>query len=184
MCGSIGQGVARPQQTGCRRQNFIISATECSVVAPLSPVVQNDNSDYHDVDHGRPDFSGIRVRIAILLCTFNGERFLAQQLESIARQTCPDWFVVVSDDGSTDSTLELLREYSERWGDGKLSVRQGPRSGYAANFLSLTCDKTIEADYYAWADQDDIWQANKLECALQKTSGNAFAKSGAVLWQN
>ena len=138
------------------------------MVAPLSPVVQNDNSDYHDVDHGRPDFAVTKVRIAILLCTFNGERFLAQQLESIARQTCPDWFVVVSDDGSTDSTLELLREYSERWGDGKLSVRQGPRSGYAANFLSLTCDKTIEADYYAWADQDDIWQANKLECALQK----------------
>ncbi|MGE8482716.1 MAG: glycosyltransferase family 2 protein [Pseudomonas sp.] len=138
------------------------------MVAPLSPVVQNNNSDCRDVDDGRQNVSGHMVRVAILLCTFNGERFLVEQLESIARQTYPHWFVVVSDDGSTDSTLELLREYAERWGDDKLSVRPGPGRGYAANFLAVTCDESIESDFYAWADQDDIWQENKLESALQR----------------
>lgn len=138
------------------------------MVAPLSPVVHNNNSDCHDVDDSRRKATGHMERVAILLCTFNGERFLVQQLESIARQTYSHWIVVVSDDGSTDSTLELLREYVERWGDDKLSIRQGPGRGYAANFLAVTCDESIKSDFYAWADQDDIWQENKLESALQR----------------
>ncbi|WP_081235221.1 MULTISPECIES: glycosyltransferase family 2 protein [Pseudomonas] len=138
------------------------------MVAPLSPVVHNNNSDYRDVDDSRQKVTGHMERVAILLCTFNGERFLVQQLESIARQTYSHWVVVVSDDGSTDSTLELLREYVERWGDDKLSIRQGPGRGYAANFLTVTCDESIKSDFYAWADQDDIWQENKLESALQR----------------
>lgn len=137
------------------------------MVAPLSPVAQNSNSDRRDVNDVRHIVTGHIERVAILLCTFNGERFLAQQLESIARQTYSNWFVVVSDDGSTDSTLDLLHEYAERWGNDKLSVRQGPGRGYAANFLAVTCDDSIESDFYAWSDQDDIWQENKLESALQ-----------------
>lgn len=138
------------------------------MVAPLSQVSRRSNLDYrnrNDIPQSGSEHVG---RVAILLCTYNGERFLAQQLESIAGQTHPHWVVVVSDDGSTDSTLEILREYAEHWGDGKLSVRRGPGRGYAANFLDITCDESIEADFYAWADQDDIWQENKLESALQR----------------
>lgn len=141
------------------------------MVAPLSPIVQENESDPSDAG----DFRQIEIaqlgRVAILVCTFNGERFLVQQLESIARQSYSHWTVVVSDDGSTDSTLELLREYSERWGADKMIVRSGPGRGFASNFMSITCDQSIDSDFYAWADQDDIWQENKLELALQHLQG-------------
>ncbi|KHK65792.1 glycosyl transferase family 2 [Pseudomonas frederiksbergensis] len=101
------------------------------------------------------------------MCTYNGERFLSQQLDSLARQTYRNWSVVVSDDGSTDATLEILRQYSALWGEGKFTLRQGPKRGFAANFMSLACNPPTRSEFYAWADQDDIWQDNKLETALK-----------------
>lgn len=105
-------------------------------------------------------------RVAVLLCTYNGQRFLAEQLSSIERQTHENWIVAVSDDGSTDRTIEIVDSFSARIGGEKVCVVSGPRSGFAANFLSLTCNETIQANFYAWSDQDDIWQENKLETAL------------------
>lgn len=107
------------------------------------------------------------ARVTVLMCTYNGERFLAQQLDSIASQTYREWNLVVSDDGSTDATLDILRQYSATWGEGKLTVLQGPKRGFAANFMSVACNTPKESHFYAWADQDDIWQASKLECAVQ-----------------
>jgi len=105
--------------------------------------------------------------VAILLCTHFGEAFLAKQLESIATQSVTDWRVYVSDDRSTDATRDILEEYRRRWGDERLSIRKGPGTGFRANFLSLACANDIQARYYAFADQDDIWDANKLEVGLQ-----------------
>lgn len=106
------------------------------------------------------------THVTIFMCTFNGEQFLAQQLDSIANQTFANWSVIVSDDGSTDGTLEILQRYRDNWGEEKLDVRQGPRRGFAANFLSVTCSVRNRSHFYAWADQDDIWRNNKLEAAL------------------
>lgn len=64
--------------------------------------------------------------VAILLCTYNGARFLAQQLDSLEAQTHQNWTVFASDDGSTDQTLEILQQYQEKWPSGKLSIRSGP----------------------------------------------------------
>ncbi len=136
------------------------------MVATLSTVIQNNSLDQRCIDDNRQETSMHLGCVAILVCTFNGERFLAQQLESIARQSYPHWFVVVSDDGSSDSTMALLHEFGARWGHEKLSIQRGPGHGYAANFLAVTCDESIRADFYAWADQDDVWQEKKLEVAL------------------
>ncbi|WP_449104998.1 glycosyltransferase family 2 protein [Pseudomonas mohnii] len=137
------------------------------MVAPLPLFVQKDESSSGGAG-GISQGKNTRLeRVTVLMCTYNGERFLAEQLDSIARQTYSEWNVVVSDDGSTDSTLEILSQYSESWGEGKLTVRQGPKRGFAANFMSVTCDEPAESQFYAWADQDDIWQDNKLETALQ-----------------
>ncbi len=106
------------------------------------------------------------ARVAVLMCTYNGQRFLAEQLDSIGRQLHCDWIVAVSDDDSQDATLNTLQNYRERWGDEKLSVWPGPGRGFAANFLALTCNRQIEADFYAWADQDDVWYEDKLQAAL------------------
>lgn len=105
-------------------------------------------------------------RVAILMGCRQGETYLSQQLDSIESQTHTQWTLWASDDGSTDRTQDILREYQHRWGEDRLQVLQGPRRGFQANFLSLTCHPRIDADYYAYADQDDIWERDKLARAL------------------
>ena len=95
--------------------------------------------------------------VAILLCTFHGQHFLADQLDSIDAQNFPRWRIWASDDGSQDDTNNILEAYQRKWGSDRLCIQHGPALGFARNFLSLTCDQHIEADYYAWSDQDDIW---------------------------
>ncbi len=111
-----------------------------------------------------PKLSG---SIAILLCTYNGARFLPQQLASYEAQDFADWRLFVSDDGSQDRTPALLDEFQKKHGVARVSIRQGPRKGFVANFLSLICDPAIEADYYALSDQDDVWSPGKLSRARQ-----------------
>lgn len=106
-------------------------------------------------------------KIAILMATYNGSKFLEEQLESIAAQTYKNWGLVVSDDGSSDETLEILRRYETLWGSSKLEVRRGPSKGFAINFLSLACDKSIDADLYTFCDQDDVWLPSKLNAAVE-----------------
>lgn len=105
-------------------------------------------------------------RVAILLCTLHGQHYLAQQLASVAAQTYGNWEVFASDDGSADDTHALLIEHQSVWTDTKLTIHSGPAEGFAANFLSLICNAGIRADYYAFADQDDVWEPNKLERAV------------------
>jgi len=105
-------------------------------------------------------------KVLILLCTFNGQRYLADQLESLAAQTHANWEVWASDDGSKDDTQAILEAYKSQWESGRLSIHSGPRQGFAANFLSITRKVGTHADYYAFADQDDIWEADKLRRAI------------------
>ncbi|MDF0606832.1 glycosyltransferase family 2 protein [Neisseriaceae bacterium TC5R-5] len=106
------------------------------------------------------------AKVAILLCTYNGQSYLAEQLDSFAAQTYSNWEVWASDDGSQDGTAAILAAYQSQWKAGCLSVHSGPSKGYVPNFLSLTCKASIEADYYAYSDQDDIWETDKLERAV------------------
>ena len=72
----------------------------------------------------------------------------------------------MSDDGSNDGTHAILAEAVKDWVPGKISVHNGPKEGFCANFLSLTCKADIKADYYAYSDQDDIWKSEKLARAV------------------
>lgn len=110
--------------------------------------------------HGLP-------KVAILLCTFHGQHYLADQLDSFAAQTHSNWEVWASDDGSEDDTHGILELYQGKWDSGRLSIHYGPAEGFVAHFLSLTCKASISADYYAYSDQDDIWNADKLERAVK-----------------
>ncbi|MGK5049569.1 glycosyltransferase family 2 protein [Janthinobacterium sp. GB4P2] len=106
-------------------------------------------------------------KIAILLCTYHGQHFLADQLDSFAAQTYTNWEVWASDDGSLDDTHAILKAYQQKWGKQRLSMHSGPAQGFAANFLSLSCDVDIVADYFAYSDQDDIWEVDKLQRAVE-----------------
>lgn len=105
-------------------------------------------------------------KVAILLCTLHGQTFLADQLDSIERQTYQNWELWASDDGSADGTQAILRRYKENWGGSRLSICSGPSEGFVSNFLSLTCKADIQAEYFAFADQDDIWEDDKLGRAV------------------
>lgn len=109
-------------------------------------------------------------RVSILMGTYNGTQFLADQLDSIEAQEFTSWRLFVSDDGSTDGTLELLREYQRRWGDEKLVIINGPRKGFCHNFLSLASRPDIVSDFYAFCDQDDVWLPQKLGVAVDYLS--------------
>ena len=105
-------------------------------------------------------------KIAILLCTFQGGNHLEEQLKSYITQTHRNWNLQVSDDGSVDDTLAILRRYKEFLGADKVLIKEGPKQGFALNFLSLTVSPLTSADYYAYSDQDDVWEADKLERAV------------------
>nr|WP_074594674.1 glycosyltransferase family 2 protein [Pseudomonas congelans] len=111
---------------------------------------------------GLSEVSG-RSRVAILMCTYNGAEYLREQLESFSAQTFRNWVLYVSDDASTDDTLRILSEYQVRWGAERLVIFSGPCKGFAENFVSLVKRPEIEADYFAFSDQDDVWFSDKLE---------------------
>jgi glycosyltransferase involved in cell wall biosynthesis len=111
------------------------------------------------------------AHVAILMGTRNGARFLAAQLASIAAQSHRDWRLVVSDDGSTDATRAILADFAAGAGAGRVEVREGPRAGFAANFLSLAGDPAIVADACAFADQDDVWHEDRLARGLARLGG-------------
>lgn len=98
--------------------------------------------------------------------TFNGAAFINAQMESLVAQTHPHIDVWVSDDGSTDATKAIVDSWQAQWPKGRLGLVDGPRQGFAANFRAMIVDPRVEADYYAFCDQDDIWETDKLECAI------------------
>ena len=100
--------------------------------------------------------------IAILMGCRDGARFLPEQLASIAAQSHRNWRLVASDDGSTDATRGILAAFRDAQGAERVEIRDGPRRGFAANYLRLAGDPAIRADWYAFADQDDVWHPDRL----------------------
>ena len=104
------------------------------------------------------------MKLIVLMSTYNGERYLQQQLDSLYAQTLKPDRIIVRDDGSTDQTMAILeanaREHKE------LSFSQGNNLGAGRSFWELikTCE---DADYYALCDQDDVWLPEKLERAVE-----------------
>ncbi len=105
------------------------------------------------------------MQIAILLGSYNGEAYIQEQLESFKKQSHANWTLWASDDGSTDSTVEIIKGFANKMGGNRVHQINGPKKGFAANFLHLVCNPEIKADAYAYSDQDDIWMADKLERA-------------------
>jgi glycosyltransferase involved in cell wall biosynthesis len=119
-------------------------------------------------------------RVAILLSTYNGERFLKAQLDSLLDQTFEEWTLYWRDDGSTDNTLAILEEFAISAGQGRcvrLQVtpeRLRPTASYLA-LLAEVQDRLAEGGMVAFADQDDVWLPQKLArgVAALRELGNA-----------
>lgn len=108
------------------------------------------------------------MRCLILLATFNGVKYLDQQLSSCAAQGVSQIDVLVSDDGSRDGTLDLVKVWQAKWAHGAFEIVSGPRDGFAENFRHLILSASQGYDLYAYCDQDDVWHADKLAVAGEK----------------
>lgn len=108
------------------------------------------------------------TKVTILLATYNGTPFLDEQIHSFANQTWMDIDILVSDDGSTDGTNELLKTWQSRWTKGAFVILEGPKKGYAENFRYLINSIADKKTYVAFSDQDDIWHRDKLQNAINK----------------
>ena len=105
----------------------------------------------------------------ILMGLRNGARHLEPQLASIMACGLPGWTLRVSDDGSTDTGPEMLRDAADALGDGprRFCMSQGPRRGFAANYMALLADLPEVPGPVALADQDDVWLPGRLAAAIR-----------------
>ncbi len=103
--------------------------------------------------------------VTVLMSTYNGEKYLKEQLDSILQQTQVKVYLEIRDDGSTDKTKEILKEYERT--HNNINVHYGENIGFAKSFLGLLYGNYI-TDYFAFADQDDVWYKDKLVSAVSK----------------
>jgi len=106
--------------------------------------------------------------VAVLMATYNGEKYLGQQLDSILCQTYRNFQLYISDDCSTDATRNVIQTYVERYPEKITYTVNKNNRGFVKNFENLLYDCCEE--YIAFADQDDIWQSNKLEILMDAMS--------------
>lgn len=103
--------------------------------------------------------------IAILMATYNGEKFLEEQIESILLQTDNNWVLYIQDDGSTDSTLNIIKKYADNKRIFHVDIGL-THQGACMNFMTLL--NHIESKYYMFCDQDDVWLPNKILLSYTK----------------
>ncbi len=103
-------------------------------------------------------------RVMILLSTYNGEKYIRQQLESILKQDYPNIDIYIRDDGSSDNTVEILKEYSEKYAN--IKFYQGNNIGTCNSIFDLIKSTDAIYDYYAFSDQDDYWLPKKISMAI------------------
>lgn len=103
--------------------------------------------------------------VEILMSTYNGEKWMDEQIESIVNQTYKDWLLLVRDDGSSDNTVKKLYEWKERLGK-KMRIIEGKNVGVTKSFEILL--KENETQYCMMCDQDDYWKREKVELSMQQ----------------
>lgn len=103
-------------------------------------------------------------KVNVLLSSYNGEKYIKKQIDSILGQTYGDITLYVRDDGSSDKTLDILKKYEA---NGDIILIAGENVGFIRSFFELV-RSCARADYYAFADQDDEWFPDKIQMAVEK----------------
>lgn len=104
------------------------------------------------------------TKTTIIMSSYNGEKYIREQIESILKQDQENLILYIRDDGSTDTTVEIIKEYIKT---GRVFIDVGINLGAKASFMKAIQDAP-EADFYALSDQDDIWEYNKVSIAINK----------------
>lgn len=121
-------------------------------------------------------------KVIILLSTYNGEKFLKEQLDSLLKQDFSEWVCHIRDDGSKDKTCEIIKTYVDSYPLKFINKTTNENKGAAQSFLELLgTTENKENTYYMFCDQDDVWNANKISLCLKKMKQNETQKKGPVL---
>lgn len=107
--------------------------------------------------------------IKVILCSYNGEKYIRQQIESIMNQTIKDIELMIFDDASTDNTKNIIEYLAQKYsGRIKMVYRAQPTGSSCRNFLLSITETSDDADYYMLSDQDDIWYPEKASVLLKE----------------
>lgn len=106
-------------------------------------------------------------KVKVLMSTYNGQKYLREQLDSILRQEGVEVSLLIRDDGSQDGTIEILSEYAEKYPN--IEIIEGANLGFAQSFMSLIykANEYSDIDFFAFSDQDDVWLPGKLLSAVK-----------------
>jgi glycosyltransferase involved in cell wall biosynthesis len=134
-------------------------------------------------------YPAMEKKVSVVMCTYNGAKYLREQLESIVRQTYPIYELIIQDDCSTDNTPEILKEYSGKYPYVCIIINQ-QTMGINRNFFSAMNRAT--GDYIAISDQDDIWESDKIEKQIVSIGDNwlsfhlskPFSEDGTIVYFN
>ena len=100
-------------------------------------------------------------KISVAMATYNGEKYIKEQLDSILIQLNENDELVISDDGSTDKTIDIINSYNDK----RIKIIDGPHQGIIKNFENAI--KNCSGKYIFLSDQDDIWENNKVDIVLK-----------------
>lgn len=110
------------------------------------------------------------MKVTILLSTYNGEKYLQEQLDSLFSQTYNDFVLIVRDDSSSDNSLEILKNYKQKYSQKIILLEENDNKGVIRSFSYLLeyALKNTNANYFMFCDQDDVWKPKKIEKTLLK----------------
>ncbi len=122
--------------------------------------------------------------IAILLATYNGERHIREQIDSLIGQTFQQWTLYIHDDNSNDGTIAIIKEYVSNYPNRIVLLDFPPTYGACQNFLCMLYK--VEAKYYMFSDQDDVWLPHKIELEYERMKAleSMYSKTPMIVHTN
>lgn len=112
-------------------------------------------------------------KVVVIMSSYNGEKYIKDQIESILNQDQKEVILYIRDDGSTDNTTDIIRKYTK---SGRVILDIGNNLG-AKNSFMQAIKNAPQADYYALSDQDDLWDINKISVAIKMIKENECDKT-------
>lgn len=106
-------------------------------------------------------------KVTILISTYNGYKYLEEQYNSLINQKYPNIEIIFRDDGSTDDSIGIIENYCQHC---NVSLLLGANCGARNSFLCLISQSSVDSSYYAFCDQDDVWESDKLSRAVEQLS--------------
>lgn len=177
LCQKIGLNAEHTAKTGFTEELFIQRLREALHQSIGFNLARNNSMLSSD---SKLDTPSKPVSVSVAMATYNGERFLKEQVLSVINQTYKPSEIIICDDGSTDSTVTILEQLCLDFPDAHIKLYVNKNNlGYQKNFEKAV--KLCTGEYIALCDQDDVWLPNKMETLLSNIGSNMMIHSDASL---